>query len=116
MATFTKRFLSGSTNGKYISVAATATPGTAIHTSVTGTADMDEIFIYAINITTTARKLTLEWGDVAAGANIEYTVPAESGLYLIVPGLLLNNANAVAAFAEAASSIMIYGWVNRITA
>ncbi len=37
MATYSKVLLSGSTNGKQIKVAATATPGTTIHTAVTGT-------------------------------------------------------------------------------
>ena len=39
MATFTKKKLSGSTDGKPIAVAATATPGTLIHTAVTGTVE-----------------------------------------------------------------------------
>ena len=43
MATFTKTLLSGSTNGKAILVAATATPGTTIHTAVAGTSSLDEM-------------------------------------------------------------------------
>lgn len=117
MATFTKRILSGSTNGKAIKVAATATLGTTIHTAVTGTSDMDEIYLYAVNSDTAAKKLTLEFGGVASPDNlIEVTIPAESGLYLVSPGLLLNNALVVTAFCETANVVMIYGYVNRITA
>lgn len=117
MATFTKRILSGSTNGLGIKVVANATPGTTIHTAVTGTTDIDEIYLYAVNSDTTPRKLTIEWGGATTpDCLIEYTVPAESGLYLIAPGLLLNNALVVTAFCATASVVMIHGWVNRITA
>jgi len=115
MATFSKVLLSGSTQGKGIKVAATATAGTTIHTAVTGTTDMDEIWIYAVNSDTTARKLTIEWGEATApDGNIELTIPAESGLVLVIPGLLLQNELIVKAFAASADVIVIHGYVNRI--
>lgn len=117
MATLTKRILSGSTNGKGIKVVQTATLGTTIHTAVTGTSDMDEIWLYAVNSDTTDRKLTLEWGGATSPDElIEFTVPAESGLYLVAPGLLLQNSLVVTAFCATANVVMIHGWVNRITA
>lgn len=116
MSTLTKRILSGSTNGRGIKVVQTATLGTTIHTAVTGTTEMDEIYLYAVNTDSTARKLTIEWGGVSVDDLIEYTVPAESGLYLIAPGLLLNNALVVTAFCATANVVMIHGWVNRINA
>jgi hypothetical protein len=117
MATFSKIKLSGSTDGKAIKVAATATAGTAIHTATSGTTNYDEIYLYAVNSDTTARKLTIEFGGASAPDNlIEYTVQPEDGLYLIVPGLLLHNAATVAAFCETTNVVMIYGFVNRITA
>lgn len=117
MATLTKRILSGSTNGKGILVAATATLGTTIHTAVAGTTDMDEIYLYAVNSSATAVKLTIEWGEATApNGNIEDTIPAESGLYLIAPGLLLNNGLVVTAFCATTNVVVIHGWANRITA
>lgn len=117
MATLSKIKLSSSTNGKAIKVAATATAGTALHTAVTGTTDYDEVWLYAVNSSASSVKLTIEFGGVTAPDNlIEFTVPAEDGLYLISPGLLLNNAQTVAAFAGTGDVIMIYGWANRITA
>lgn len=117
MATYGKQLLSGSTQGKAIKVAATATLGTTIHTAVSGTTDLDEIYLYAVNSSSTAVKLTLEWGEATApDGNIEYTVPAEDGLYLIAPGILLQNSLVVTAFAGTANVILIHGWVNRITA
>src|SRR4030066_638694 len=99
MATLTKRILSGSTTGLGIKVVAAATLGTTIHTAVTGTSDMDEIWLYAVNSDSTARKLTIEWGGATSpDCLIEYTVPAEDGLFLGAPGLLLTNALVLSAF------------------
>jgi hypothetical protein len=62
--------------------------------------------------------LTIEWGGVASPDDlIEYTVKAENGLYLIIPGLILKgNATAlvVRAFAATANVISISGYVNVI--
>jgi len=78
MATFTKTLLSGSTNGKAILVAATATPGTTIHTAVAGTSSLDEIWLYAVNSSNSDVKLTIEWGETTApNGNIELTIPGE---------------------------------------
>ena len=115
MATFTKLLLSGSTNGKAILVAATASPGTIIHTAVAGTSSLDEIWLYAVNSSDTPVKLTIEWGETTApNGNIEVTIPEETGLILVAPGLLLQNSLVVRAFADTANVICIHGYVNRI--
>jgi len=120
MATFSKIALSNSTDGKMIKVAATATAGTTIHTGSTTTTTFDEVWLYAVNSDTTARKLTIEWGGTTSPDDlIEFTVPAESGLYLIVPGLVIKgNATAlvVRAFCATANVVNVAGFVNRITA
>ena len=119
MATFAKSILSGSTDGKGILVSATSTPGTTIHTGPTNTAHLHEVWLYAVNYDTTDRKLTIEWGGTTAGTdNIEFTVKAENGLYLIVPGLIIKgNASAlvVRAFAATGTAIVVHGYVNTIT-
>lgn len=117
MATFSKRLLSGSTDGKAIKVVQTATAGTTIHTAVSGTSNLDEIWLYAVNSSASAVKLTLEWGEATApDGNIEVSVAAESGLVLLTAGLLLQNSLVVKAFAATANVVMIHGYVNRITA
>lgn len=119
MATFAKTTLSGSTDGRGILVAQTASAGTTIHTGPTNTAHFHEVWLYAQNYDTTDRKLTIQWGGTTAGTDdIEFTVKAENGLYLIVPGLILKgNATAlvVRAYAATATSIVIHGYVNTIT-
>lgn len=118
MATFTKQVLSGSTDGRGILVAATATAGTLIHTGSTTTTTLDEVWLYAVNTSASAVKLTIEYGGVTApNDHIEFSVPAESGLYLIVPALLIKgNATAlvVRAFAATTNVVVVHGYVNRI--
>ncbi len=117
MATFTKELLSGSTNGKGVKVAATATAGTLIHTAVAGTSAKDEVWLYAVNSSAAAVKLTLEWGEATApDGNIEQIIQPEGGLVLIAPGLLLQNGLEIRAFAATADVIILHGFVNRISA
>ena len=112
--TFTKVILSGSTSGKQIKVAATATAGTTIHTA--HATSLDEIWLWAVNSSTTAVKITVEWGEATApDGNIEVTVPGESGYLMVVPGLVLTNSLVVKAFAGTANVILVNGYVNRIS-
>jgi len=114
MATYTKLKLSGSTDGKQIKVAASATPGTTIHTA--DASALDEIWLYCVNSSSSAVKLTIEWGEATApDGNIEITIPPESGYIQVVPGLPLTNSLVVKAFAATANVLLIHGYVNRIT-
>ena len=117
MATFSKQLLSGSTNGKAIKVVATATAGTTIHTAVSGSASLDEVWLYAHNSSATAVKLTLEWGEATApDGNIEINIAAEgTGLVLVSPGILLQNSLVIKAFAATANVVTLTGYVNRIS-
>ena len=120
MATFSKIALSGSTDGKMIKVAQTATAGTTIHTGSSTATTFDEIWLYAVNSSASSVKLTIEWGGVSSPDDlIESTILAESGLVLISAGLVIKgNATPllVRAFAATANVINIAGYVNRITA
>jgi hypothetical protein len=122
MATFTKLALSGTANGLglLINSGSSGVAGPTIHTGSSTPATIDEVWLYAVNYDTTDRKLTIQYGGVTAGTNeIEYTVKAENGLYLIVPGLILQgNATpkVISAYAATNTSIVVYGYVNRIAA
>ena len=114
MATYTKVKLSGSTDGKMVKVAATATLGTTIHTA--HATSLDEVWLYAVNSDSTARKLTIEFGGATSpDCLIEQTIQPESGLVLVVPGLLITNSLVITAFCASANVVMIGGFVNRIT-
>lgn len=119
MATFTKVLLSGSTQGKGIKVAATASTGTTIHATGTSSSTIDEVWLYAYNSSTGPVTLTVQYGGTTSPDNdIKIDVPATSGLTLVVPGLILTGtgaaANTVYAYAGTANVITISGYVNRI--
>jgi hypothetical protein len=114
MATYTKAKFSGSTNGKGVQVAATASTGTTIHTAVSGTTSWDEIWMWAINQDTADRTLTIEYGDVGAANEIKVVVPPTSGLMQTLPGIILNNAKIVTAYASVTNKITLFGYVNQI--
>lgn len=114
MATYTKVKLTGSSDGKGIKISQTATAGNTLHTA--HATSLDEIWLYAVNTSALSVKLTIEWGETTApDGNIEMIVPGESGLYLIVPGLLLTNSLVVSAFAATTNVIVVHGFVNRIS-
>ena len=120
MATYSKVLLSGSTQGKAIKVVATASAGTTIHATGTSATIEDEIWLYAYNSSSVTVVLTIQFGGTTAVDNdIKLSIPATSGLTLVVPGLILTGtgsaANTVAAYAATANVITISGYVNRIT-
>lgn len=119
MATFTKTVLSGSTQGRGIKVAATASSGTTIHATGTSATILDEVWLYAYNSDTSNRLLTIQYGSTTSpDDDIKITIPTQSGLVLVVPGLVLTGtgaaANTVRAYAANANVITIHGYVNRI--
>jgi uncharacterized membrane protein YjjP (DUF1212 family) len=119
MATYTKELLSGSTNGKAIKVVATASTGTTIHATGVSATIEDEIWLYAYNSSASGVALTIQFGGTTAVDNdIKLTIPAASGLTLVVPGLILTGtgaaANTVYAYAGTANVVTVNGYVNRI--
>lgn len=117
MATYSRILLSGSTNGRNIPVAATATPGTLLHTAVSGATAFDEVYLWAANVTGTAATLTVEWGGVTdPGDHMvkALSIPANSPPIPIATGQVLNGGLSVRAFSGTASAINISGFVNRI--
>lgn len=115
MVAITKQKLSGSTSGRGILVAATATARTLIHTAI-NTADIaDEVWIYAHNSQADAVKLTLEMGGVTVPNDlIEQSISGEDGLFLVVPGLILDTGVILRAFGSVANVVNLFGYVNRI--
>ena len=124
MATFSKLALQPAGtpgDGLGITVVATATAGTAIHTASSTPSTIDELWLYAANIHSSAVVVTVEFGGVSVTKDlIQQSIAATpSGLVLICAGLLIQGnatAKVVRAFAGTASKIELFGYVNRITA
>ena len=118
MATYSKQALSNATTGVPIPVGSTGgigTNGTVIHTTLTS--GIDEIWLYATNTSTASVVLTIQYGGTTLTGQIQQTIPANSGLTLIIPGLILapsGSAITVYAYAGTASVVNISGYVNRI--
>jgi hypothetical protein len=120
MATFTKVLLSGSTQGKPIKVAATASTGTTIHATGTSSSIIDEVWLYAYNSSSGPIALTIQYGGTATpDDDIKIDIPPTSGLTLVVPGLTLTGSGAapaiVRAYADTANVVTVSGYVNRIS-
>lgn len=117
MPVFTKLLLSGSTNGRVVPVAATATPGTLLHTAVAGSTAFDELYLWVSNATGSAATLTIEFGGVGDPSDHlvkSYSIPANSGPIAIATGQTLNNSLVCRAFSGTANALNISGYVLRI--
>lgn len=96
-------------------VVATASAGTTIHTATAGTAGMDEIWMWAFNSSTSAVALTIQFGGTTAPLNsIVKTIPPVDGLYLVLPGICLQNGLIVRGFAGTASVVTVSGYYNAV--
>ncbi len=117
MATTVSRIpLSGSTHGHGVKVAATSSAGTTIHTATSSTTDCDVITMYAYNSSGSAVNLTIQWGGTTSvDDDIKLSIPATSGLTLILPDLVLRNSLVVKAYAGTADVVTIHGFANRVT-
>ena len=116
MATTVSRIpLSGSTHGRGIKVVATATAGTTIHTATTSATDCDVITLYAYNSSASAVNLTVQWGGTTSvDDDIKLSIPATSGLTLVLPDLVLRNSLLVKAYAGTTNVVTVHGFVNRV--
>jgi hypothetical protein len=117
MASYSGNPLSGSTNGRPIVVAATSTPGTTLHTAVSGTAAFDELYLWASNVTNAAATLTVEFGGTSdPGDHIvkAYSIPANSLPIPIATGQRVQGGVSIKAFSGTGSAINITGYYNRV--
>lgn len=114
---FTKLPLSASIYGKQISLPGTASStATEIHTATATAGSIDEVWIYAYNDATSTVQLSILWGGTTEPQDVSRVgVPSKSGRTLVVDGKLIGNGLIVKAYAAVSGSILIDGFVNRIT-
>lgn len=119
MPTYSKLHLSGSTGGQPIKISANASSGNLIHTTGISASVIDEVWLYATNTSASAVTLTVEYGGVTNPDNrIILSIPATSGLTLVLPGLTLSGTGSVGrevrVFAGTGSVVNVVGYVNRV--
>lgn len=115
MAVYTKELLSGSTSGRPILIAATATPGTLLHTAVAGASSKDEVYLWFYNTTGSTVDLTVEWGGVTDPADRmikEFKLTGHT-LEQLAFGWPINGGLIIRAFAAIGSVVNCTGYVNR---
>lgn len=121
MATFSKILLSQSTDGASVFLTATAAPGVLVHATQSSTANYDEVWIYANNISASDVTVNVYWGNTGSTNYLgPVNVQAYAGPVLVSPGLILRGAGSTGSViystASATGSVNLFGYVNRITA
>ena len=115
--------------GTYTSSTGTATANpasmTTIHATGTSSSVFDEVWLYATNTSLAPVTLTLFYGGGPTSGTTTHSwlnyisIPPQSGLTLITPGLILTGTGSVATTIYASASVInvvtISGYVNRIT-
>lgn len=104
---------STATSGEITTIVGTdQATATLIHTAQAGTGDdnLDEIWLYAVNTHTSDVELSVLWD----GKLIPINIPARQGFSLIIPGMRINNAKQIKAFAGTTNVINVKCDVNRI--
>lgn len=94
--------------------------GTTIHATGTSSTIIDEVWLYAYNSDVAARQLVIQYGGATYIDNdTKVIIPAQSGLTLVIAGLILTGtgsaANTISAYASVANVITVSGYVNRIS-
>lgn len=116
MPTFTKILLSGSLNGRNIPIASTSSLlPTPIHTAVTGSTAIDEIWLWANNVSGSSLSMSIMFGGSSSTAdNVWSNIAPQDSSVLVIPGWCLQNGLVVQAYSQASGSINLNGFVNRI--
>lgn len=109
--TFHKLRLSGSDSGKGILV---GTESTLIHRAAWGSVEIDEVWLYASNISDASMcTLTVTWGDDVDNILVK-KIQSSKKPTIVAPGLLLRSGNIITASADIEDVLILYGYVNRI--
>ena len=119
MAIYTKEALSQGSNGLGVQITSTTSPGVAIHNSPSGTTSWDEVWLWVTNNDpgNDDEALTILWGDSNYSKwTVAENITIDSGLKLVVPGLILQNSQSVFGWANVDNTALtVFGYVNRIT-
>ncbi len=124
MATLTKHLLSTSLSGIGIHITSTdQNEPITFHKAGGGMANFDEVYVYGTNISSATVTLTSIWGLSAWDALPQIqnslatvlTIPANTRM-VIANGRLIQNGLSACAYVSTAGSVVLDGYINRITA
>ncbi len=118
MTSISREFLSSSTNGRYINITASGSPGTLIHTATNTGNEKDEVWLCGVANVPSNASVTIEWGGTDDVIDINQVgISAAAGEQLLIPGRSLAGGLAVRAYTDSTtattSGVNIGGHVNR---
>jgi hypothetical protein len=118
MTTISREFLSEGTNGLYVNITASGSPGNVIHTAINAGNQKDEIWLWGVTNAGTNSSIIIEWGGLDDVTDIlSVGMPAANGEQLLVAGRSLAGGLEVRAYVNHAvasvSGLNIGGHVNR---
>lgn len=112
-------YLSGCTNGNPLLVTATTTGGAqTLDTVVSGTTDTDFLHVWVNNTDSSDRDVYFLLGGTTAPDDLlvgPYTLPAKSGMHIVIDGYPANNGLVLKVYASASSFITVGGYKHRRT-
>ena len=115
---FSRNFLSNGDSGVLVSGSDESSTWNLVHTSTT----TDEVWLYGMNTLDVAATLNVGWCSTVStgtpdGSTITLDLPALSGIFLVIPGLIMPAARSIlvnVATDDTASAVVVYGFVNSI--
>ena len=116
MAIFKKSHLSGSIGGQPIKIS----EGTLIHSTDSFPSNLDEVWLYANNTSSSAVNLFIEYGGTTNPDNVfSFSLPANSSMTKVIPGLIISandnfEALSITAYASVVDVVTVIGFVNKI--
>ena len=118
MTSISREFLSESTNGRFINITASSSPGTLIHTATNTGNEKDEVWLGGVANVGSDASVVLEWGGTDDVADINQVgIAAANGEQLLIAGRALAGGLEVRAYTDAptatTSGVNIGGHVNR---
>jgi hypothetical protein len=117
MATYEKRKLSADSDGSGVWLGLDSAEIT-IHTTGTSSSVLDEVWLYFSN-----NDPDIEvpcYVRIGTSNGISFNIPANSGLYLILPGIIMSGTGSAGSVLTAentftSGTVSVFGYVNRIT-
>jgi hypothetical protein len=109
--------LSGSTRGRPIQITGTNSAGAVtIHTATTTAGEIDRVFIFLTNTSTSAVTVTFEFGTTGVGNELDIVVPANETV-MAINGAVIGGAatDVIEAYATTGSVVNVIGRVERLS-
>lgn len=120
MSPITREFLSASTNGNFINITTSGSPGDLIHTATSTGGEKDEVWLWGVNNTGTDASVVIEWAGTDDVTDIQQVgIPAANGDQLLIAGKTMAGGLATRVYTTHAtatvSGLNMSGHVNRIS-